>query len=295
MNPERTSRRERTSRNDNWERLANGLGWFSIGLGLSELISPGSMADFIGVRNSGGNRSVLRAYGAREIAAGIGILLQERPAGWLWARVAGDLLDLGSLASSIGSSGSSAGRLARSIGAVAGVAALDFYCASQLDRLPASRIEQDRQSIRASNAAVITIDRSSADLYRQLGDFMRARAEGGESHIFTSGIEITEDAASQRLRWRARPLRGVAIAGNVRFEPAPANRGAVVRAELESPSSGVVARVAGKLLGLAGGELLQNELRKFKQLVETGEIATSDATVETAPHEAQPPRELAHA
>ena len=290
MSPQRKS-----NGNDPWERLANGLGWFSIGLGLSELIAPGPMANFIGVRNSGSNRSVLRAYGAREIAAGIAILVQERPSGWLWARVAGDLLDFGSLASSVASSGSSAGRLARSMGAVAGVAALDFYCASHMDRLPQSRMNQDQQSQRASNAAVITIEGSPDDLYRRLHEFMRSRADSGESRIFTSGAEISEDPGSHTLRWRARPISGITVAGNVRFEPAPANRGTIVFAELESPSNGMVARVAGKLLGIAGSELLQNELRKFKQLVETGEIATSDMAPEPGQQESRQPREFAHA
>jgi hypothetical protein len=290
MSPQRTS-----NTNDNWERLANGLGWFSIGLGLSELFAPGAMANFIGVRNSGSNRSVLRAYGMREIAAGIGILTQQRPAGWLWARVAGDMLDIGSLAAAVNSSGSSGGRLARSMGAVAGVTALDFYCASQMDRLPQNRVEQDQQSKRASNAAVITIDSSPEELQRRLRDFIRSRGEGGESRIFTSGVQVSEDAGTQRLRWSARPMAGVAVAGNVRFESAPANRGTIVYAELESPSSGMVARIAGKLFGIAGSELLQNELRKFKQLVETGEIAVSAATSESGIHEAQPPREVAHA
>src|SRR5579884_1986670 len=158
----------------------------------------------------------------------------------MWARVAGDLLDFGSLASSVASRGSSAGRLAGSMATVEGVAALDFYCASQLDRLPRSRAEEDQQSKRASNAAVITIDRPADELYRQLREFMRTRGEGGESRIFTSGVEISEDPANRQLRWRGRPMRGVVIAGSIRFEPAPANRGTIVRAELESPSAGVV-------------------------------------------------------
>ncbi|HWD97532.1 MAG TPA: hypothetical protein VG345_00785 [Bryobacteraceae bacterium] len=282
------------NKNDAWERLANGLGWFSIGLGLSELIAAGPMANFIGVRNSSSNRSVLRAYGVREIGAGIGILAQQRPAGWLWARVAGDMLDIGSLASAVTSGGSKGGRLARSIAAVAGVTALDFYCASQMDRLPQSR-GQDEQSRRASHAALITIDRPAADLYRQMREFMRTRGQGGESRVFTSSVEIAEDPGNQRLGWRARPAAGITVSGTVRFEPAPANRGTIVKAELDSPLTGAAGRVAGKLVRLAGGELLQNELRKFKQLVETGEIATSEATAETGIHEAQPPRELAHA
>jgi uncharacterized membrane protein len=142
---------------------------------------------------------------------------------------------------------------------------------------------------------VITIDSSPEELQRRLRDFIRSRGEGGESRIFTSGVQVSEDAGTQRLRWSARPMAGVAVAGNVRFESAPANRGTIVYAELESPSSGMVARIAGKLFGIAGSELLQNELRKFKQLVETGEIAVSAATSESGIHEAQPPREVAHA
>src|SRR4051794_35067271 len=85
---------ERDSQNDNVERLANALGWFSIGLGLAELAAPRALAQLIGVKDEDKTRNVLRGYGMREIAAGIGILSRPQPAGWLWGRVAGDLLDL---------------------------------------------------------------------------------------------------------------------------------------------------------------------------------------------------------
>src|SRR5579883_2330486 len=49
------------------ERLANGLGWFSIGLGLAEVIAPGALAQLIGVPETDNSRKVLRAYGLREI------------------------------------------------------------------------------------------------------------------------------------------------------------------------------------------------------------------------------------
>ena len=39
------------------------------------------------------------AYGLREVVAGVGILTTADPAPWLWARVAGDALDLGTLLS----------------------------------------------------------------------------------------------------------------------------------------------------------------------------------------------------
>jgi len=73
--------------------LATFLGLFSVGLGLWELAAPRSVAAVTGVHAPG----LLWAYGARELAAGVGILANRRPAGWLWARVAGDVLDLATL------------------------------------------------------------------------------------------------------------------------------------------------------------------------------------------------------
>jgi hypothetical protein len=108
-------------------KLARGLGWFSIGLGLTELLAPGLVRRLTGVRDEG----LLQAYGLRELACGIGILASARPTGWMWARVAGDALDLATLGvdSSDGRSGSSPGMAAL---AVAGVTALDVLCASAL-------------------------------------------------------------------------------------------------------------------------------------------------------------------
>ena len=52
------------------KRLANGLGWFSIGLGLAELAAPRQVARLVGARDEDNTRTVLRAYGIRELAAG---------------------------------------------------------------------------------------------------------------------------------------------------------------------------------------------------------------------------------
>ena len=75
--------------------LAQGLGWFSIGLGAAELMAPHQLARFLGMEE---HTQLIRAYGAREIATGIGILTQEDPTPWMWGRVGGDMLDLGTLA-----------------------------------------------------------------------------------------------------------------------------------------------------------------------------------------------------
>jgi len=106
------------------KRLARGLGWFSVGLGMAELLAPDVMAWLTGVRDEG----LLQTYGLREIACGIGILNSARPAGWMWARVAGDALDLGTLATAPDGKSS---RFPAAL-AVLGVTALDVLCGTQL-------------------------------------------------------------------------------------------------------------------------------------------------------------------
>jgi hypothetical protein len=113
-------------------QLAKGLGWFSIGLGLTELLAPGWLGRKIGL---GERTGLLRAFGAREAITGIGVLAQRRPALGLWGRVAGDVLDAAVLTSALRSSGDGRrGRLAGSLGAVAGVTLLDVACARMLQR-----------------------------------------------------------------------------------------------------------------------------------------------------------------
>ncbi|AWI53100.1 transcriptional regulator [Aquabacterium olei] len=72
-------------------KLARGLGWFSIALGTAELLRPAPAARLTGMRSQ---PRLIRAFGAREIVTGAGLLLARNPAPWLWARVAGDVLDV---------------------------------------------------------------------------------------------------------------------------------------------------------------------------------------------------------
>ena len=109
--------------------LAYALGWFSIGLGLAELLAPRRLAHAIGMEGSEG---VLQAYGVREIGTGIAILASDNPAPWIWARVAGDALDLATLATGLSRDNPRRGNVGVAIGAVAGVTALDVMCAQML-------------------------------------------------------------------------------------------------------------------------------------------------------------------
>lgn len=116
-------------------RLARGLGWFSIGLGLAEMLAPHAMARALGMR---GSENLLRAYGLREIGTGIGILSSREPSGWMWGRVGGDALDLATLAAGTRNNPRKE-NVAFAMAAVAGVTVLDVVCAQELDRQERTR------------------------------------------------------------------------------------------------------------------------------------------------------------
>lgn len=109
------------------ESLARGLGWFSIGLGLAEILMPRAMARGLNMR---GREQLLLLYGLREIATGIGLLAASKRTPWMWGRVAGDALDIATLASRM----QPGRRLGPAIGlaAVAGVTAVDVANATAL-------------------------------------------------------------------------------------------------------------------------------------------------------------------
>ncbi|MGA7263906.1 MAG: cyclase dehydrase [Stellaceae bacterium] len=109
--------------------LARGLGWFSIGLGLAEMLAPRMLTEQMGMK---GKEGLLRFYGAREMAAGIGILMSDNPGPWVWGRVAGDALDLATLATGLDQQNPRKGTVAIALAAVAGVTALDCISAQAL-------------------------------------------------------------------------------------------------------------------------------------------------------------------
>jgi len=108
------------------------LGWFSIGLGLTEIISPGLIAKITGTPKRARNPQLVRIYGIREVVTGAGILTQPNPARWLWSRVAGDAMDLATLGTVMACRRAKRARTAAAIASVAGVTVCDIQCARQL-------------------------------------------------------------------------------------------------------------------------------------------------------------------
>jgi hypothetical protein len=114
------------------ERLAKALGWFSVGLGVPQLLVPGHVNRLIGVDDTRGNRVIMRAVGLRELGGAAGILARPRPAGFLFARVAGDAMDLLLLGAALRGKGSARRRVAAAAVAVAGAAVLDVVASASV-------------------------------------------------------------------------------------------------------------------------------------------------------------------
>jgi uncharacterized membrane protein len=88
--------------------------------------------------------------------------------------------------------------------------------------------------------------------------------------------EITADRPGEELGWRTLEDSGAANAGSVRFETAPAGRGTIVRVSLHySPLGGTLGAGLVRLLGHDPQSRIREDLRRFKQMMEAGEIPTT--------------------
>jgi len=101
--------------------------------------------------------------------------------------------------------------------------------------------------------------------------------------------ETTEDRPNELIAWRSLPGSKVYNAGEVRFFRAPGDRGTEVRVTIEyDPPFGKLASKVAMLWREEPGQQVADDLRHFKQVMETGEIVLSDATKQRGMHPAQP-------
>jgi uncharacterized membrane protein len=276
------------------ERLARGLGWFSLGLGLAEILAPRAVAKIAGVR--GRNSGLIRLFGLREIASGVAIFAQgKRPATALWSRVAGDALDITSLALAFASPDSDKGRVAFATANVLGVTALDVLCAQRL-----SSTDADATGGNIQVQKTLIVNRSPEEIYRFWRDFQNlprfmyhlesVRVTGeGRSHWVAKApagttvewdAEIIEDRPNELIAWRSLEGADVDNSGSVRFERATGGRGTLVRVQLEyNPPGGVLGATVAKLFGEEPLQQLNDDLRRFKQVIETGEVVISESAI----------------
>ena len=125
-----TELKYRSAANVGTGKRAKGLGYFSIGLGLMELLMPAQVGEMIGV--SSRYRAFLPVLGLREIAHGATILSEQKPTAGVWSRVGGDVIDLAYLGLGFAGKENNKNRLIGATIAVLGVTALDVMCASAL-------------------------------------------------------------------------------------------------------------------------------------------------------------------
>lgn len=270
--------------------LARLLGLVSLGLGTAQVLAPRSVARLIGVEPTPGTRALMRGIGVQELVMGKGILGRARPAGWLWSRVAGDAAHLGLLGAAMRTSDGDPDRTRTAARAVAGVAAIDLL---------ASIRATGRGSDVVTTVTTTTVNRPPDEVYRYWRDLenlprfsyhllsVRPTA-GGHSHWVARGpagstvswdAEIVEDVPAERLSWRSLPGADVDNSGCVQFRPAPGGRGTEVTVELRtSVPGGRAGRAAAMVAGEHPQQQAEDDLRRFKQILETGEVVRSDGS-----------------
>lgn len=290
------------------DQLASGLGWFSIGLGLAEVLAPGPMARLIGVSDSNKTRQLLRAYGVREITAGLGLLTRPRPAGWMWSRVAGDALDLATLVSSMSEGHGDRARTAAATAAVVGVTILDVIGGMKLSTPPPSSGTPEKPAD-GTVVQTIIVNRSPEEAYGFWHDFanlpkfmtyldsveMRGdkqshwRARGPVGASVEWDAETTADEPNRRIAWKSAQGSTFSNEGSVQFEPAAGDRGTMVRVEMRFlPASAMFASAFRTMMGGDLKRRIKHDLRNFKQMLELGEVTQSDASIHEGMHPAQP-------
>jgi uncharacterized membrane protein len=237
---------------------------------------------------------LLPLYGVREIATGIGILSSSRPTGGLWARVAGDAMHLSMLAAVLNNRKNDRRRLAAATASVVGVTVLDVIGAWRLSRTPERLRSPEDHAMEAKSA--VTIKRPVEEVYRYCRDFEKlagifehvesVRVDGdGRSHWTMCGpagskvewdAEIVEDVPNQVVAWRAVD-GGMEGSGSLRFAPAPGGQGTEVAVNLVyEPPGGPIGEAFVKLLEGDPSEHVKEDLRRFKQVMEAGEVVRSE-------------------
>ncbi|MCD0486060.1 SRPBCC family protein [Streptacidiphilus sp. ASG 303] len=268
--------------------LVRGLGWASALLGVPQVAAPAGFARALGVeRPSIRHRSATAAVGVRELAAAAGLLARPHPA-WLWGRVGGDLMDLAMLGRALRNhDGRGLGRTVAATAAVTAITATDVYAA----------VTRTRRSTPMELTATTTVTRPPDEVHAfwsdltRLPDFMAHLDEVRVTGPRTShwrvvapfgravewDAETTQDVPGRLIAWRSVDGADIDNSGEVRFTPAPGDRGTEIRVTLRYDlPGGALGAAAARYFGEEPHQQLDDDLRRFKQIVETGEVVRSE-------------------
>ena len=280
-------------------KTARRLGWASLALGAPLIAAPRRIATVIGVDDDPRSSGALRAVGIRELGQGLVILASPGKA--VWTRVLGDLVDLRLLARAAGER--TDGRRSRVVAAGLGVTAL-----SLLDVAAAARAGRRRQHGRGRPGplelqATVTVNTDPEDAYgywrnfERLPSFMRhlesvtVDGDGVSTWQAKAPIrrsvrwraEMTGDEPGRRISWKSLPGSDIANAGTVHFARTPDGKATEVKVALHyDVPGGAIGRTVAKLFGEEPEQQVRDDLRRFKQILETGDVVRSDALPEGA-------------
>jgi uncharacterized membrane protein len=190
---------------------------------------------------------------------------------------------------------------AMSLAALAGATAYFMKQPSGRGRLPddaPDRAARDAEGPRGMTVVgrAVTIAKPRAELYAFWRDFANlprfmenvrsVEPSGPGRHVWTIEgpvgpipieTEVTEDRAGEIIAWRSVPGAEIETEGRVLFRDAAPGRGTVVDAEVAyRPPGGQLGRMVAKLLQREPAIQARRDLKRFKMLMETGEIAVSD-------------------
>jgi uncharacterized membrane protein len=290
------------TRQDEVQRRGRRLGWMSLGLGVAQLAAPDTVRRISGVDDSPTSRAVVPLVGARELVHAAGLLTSRRKNIWAWTRVVGDAMDLTSLGMAlVHRGGRRRRRLVAVTGATVAITVLDLLTAVQASRVkrigsvPAVRGSRKGGSMELT--ATTTIRKPAPEVYafwrdlENLPTFMahleQVRATGDRTSHWSAAApfgkdvewdaEIIDDTRGEKIAWRSSRNADVPNAGTVRFMPAPDGVSTEVHVVLvyDIPG-GTVGKAVAKYFGEEPHQQLDDDLRRLKQVLETGEVVRSD-------------------
>jgi uncharacterized membrane protein len=290
------------------DALSKFLGWFSVGLGALEVVAPSVVARAIGVEPTPLWNGVLRFFGVREIANGAGILANPTSKEWVGMRLGGDALDLATLGVALTQSQQPSRTLAATA-LVLGVTVLDLV---GTERLAERRKSPTREYARSPEPVVlrsITVGRPVNEVYAYWKDFTnfprfmqhvesvevtgdgrsrwRATGPAGTHAEWTS--EIVDDRPNELIAWQTVGDSNLYHTGKVTFRPGPRGEGTIVSVEMQyAPPGGQIGAALLKLFRKEPGQQVIDDLRRFKQVMEIGEVVQSDASSKPGVAAAQP-------
>ncbi len=142
----------------------------------------------------------------------------------------------------------------------------------------------------------VTINKPAAAIYQWWHDYqnlpkamthlIRVDVDGKKSHWVAKGplgmkfewdAETTLDVVNREIAWRSMPGADVDTVGSVQFKELPNTRGTEVRVAIRyAPPGGKAGMLLSKVVGQSPDAQLRADLRRLKQLLETGEVATID-------------------